>query len=167
MLSKDYQTWLTHIKAMIVQSQTKALVSVNQALLSLYWNIGKTILEKQALKGWGAKIVDNLAQGLSLAFPDSRGFSVRNLKNMRKFAEAYPDFSIVQPVSAQLSWTHHIILLDKFSDERLRGFGIYSNQLNKAGLNEFFSTKSTSRFILNLALCLIILSNIYLKLNRN
>ncbi len=120
MENNQYQSLLDEIKDIVEQSRIKALISVNAELLKLYWQIGKSILEKQAQKGWGAKIIDSLAVDLSQNFPDMRGFSVRNLKNMRKFAEAYPDFQIVQTLSAQLSWSHHILLLDKFSDEQTR-----------------------------------------------
>jgi hypothetical protein len=62
---------------------------------------------------WGAKIVDRLAQDLRVAFPDMTGFSTRNLKCMRAFAEAYPDESIVQAAPAQFTWYHNCTLLDK------------------------------------------------------
>ncbi|TAF63530.1 MAG: DUF1016 domain-containing protein [Cytophagales bacterium] len=120
MKNKDYQHLLENITLLIEQARTKALIQVNRELLLLYWNIGKTILEKQEEQGWGAKIIDNLAKDLAQNLPDSKGFSVRNLKNMQKFAKAYPNFEIVQTVSAQLSWSHHILILDKFKEEKLR-----------------------------------------------
>jgi predicted nuclease of restriction endonuclease-like (RecB) superfamily len=120
MENKVYELLLTEIKLMVEHSQNKALLRVNSELLFLYWNIGKTIVTQQAQQGWGTKVVDKLAKDLSVIFPDTKGFSVRNLKNMQRFANAYPDFQIVQPVAAQLSWTHHIILLDSFSDEKIR-----------------------------------------------
>jgi len=120
MQKTNYQDLLLKIKEMVEQSRTQALIKINQELLKLYWNIGKSILAEQSKKGWGAKVIDNLSKDLLENFPDMRGFSVRNLKNMQKFAKAYPDFQIVQPVVAQLSWTNHVILLNKFPDERLR-----------------------------------------------
>lgn len=120
MKNTAYQHLLVKIKTMVENSRTETLVKVNQELLALYWNIGKNILEEQQKKSWGAKVIDKLSQDLLQNFPDMRGFSVRNLKNMQKFAKAYPDFQIVQPVVAQLSWTNHVILLNKFSDEKLR-----------------------------------------------
>ena len=120
MKNKDYQSLLANITSLIEQAHTKALIQVNRELLFLYWSIGKTILEKQEQQGWGTKVIDNLAKDLAISFPDSKGFSVRNLKNMQKFAKAYPDFEIVQTVSAQLSWSHHILILDKFKEEKLR-----------------------------------------------
>ena len=61
--------------------------------------MGRIILEQQQSEGWGTKIIDRLATDLKTEFPDSKGFSVRNLKYMRTFAEAYPDF-IKIPMSA-------------------------------------------------------------------
>ena len=116
----EYEQFLTQLQELINQSRLRAVLTVNREMLMLYWQIGKHILDKQAQQGWGAKVIDNLAKDLSIAFPDMKGFSLRNLKYMRKFAEAYPDLAFVQPVVAQLSWTHHIILLDKFADEELR-----------------------------------------------
>jgi predicted nuclease of restriction endonuclease-like (RecB) superfamily len=120
MENQDYQHLVEQIKALVTQTRAKTLISVNHQLLQLHWHIGKMIIEQQIAKGWGAKIIDQLAKDLSLSFPDTKGFSVRNLNYMRKFAEAYPDFQIVQPVVAQLSWTHHIIILDKFDEFQLR-----------------------------------------------
>ncbi|MCU0446324.1 MAG: DUF1016 N-terminal domain-containing protein [Microscillaceae bacterium] len=103
----EYEQLLTQLQNLIKQSRLKAVLAVNQEMLELHWQIGKHIIEKQTQNGWGAKVIDNLAKDLSLTFPDMKGFSIRNLKYMRKFAEAYPDFSIVQAVPAQISWTHH------------------------------------------------------------
>ncbi|MBL7787781.1 MAG: DUF1016 family protein [Chitinophagales bacterium] len=120
MKNKDYQHLLETITSLIEQARTKTLIQVNRELLFLYWSIGKNILEKQEEQGWGAKIIDNLAKDLTQNYPDSKGFSLRNLKNMQKFAKAYPNFEIVQTVSAQLSWSHHVLILDKFKEEKLR-----------------------------------------------
>lgn len=120
MENKGYNEFLAEIKALITHSRLKAVVAANQEMLYLYWQLGKMIVESQEKKGWGAKVIDTLSKDLKLAFPDMKGFSTRNLKYMRKLAVAYPDFQIVQTVSAQLSWSHHIMLLDKFKDEKLR-----------------------------------------------
>ncbi|WP_027001887.1 PDDEXK nuclease domain-containing protein [Hugenholtzia roseola] len=120
MQPQHYTEFLEELRSLVLQSKTKALLQVNQELLFLYWNIGKKIIAQQQEKGWGAKVVQNLAQDLSASFPDMKGFSLRNLKNMQKFALAYPDFEFVQPVAAQLSWTHHVIILDKFKDQKTR-----------------------------------------------
>jgi predicted nuclease of restriction endonuclease-like (RecB) superfamily len=77
-------------------------------------------LEQQAKEGWGTKVIDRLAKDLRVSFPDMKGLSARNLKYMRKFAECYSDFEFVQPLAAQISWTHNVILLDKFDDLETR-----------------------------------------------
>lgn len=86
----------------------------------MYWNIGKAILEKQEREGWGSKVIDRLAQDLKDAFPDMSGFSARNIKYMRKFAECWPDYEIVQRVVAQLPWRTNIKLIDKLDSQESR-----------------------------------------------
>ncbi len=121
LLPSDYQSFLNSLKEQVQQAQLKALVAVNRELILLYWRIGRSILERQAQEGWGAKVIDKLSQDLHAAFPSMRGFSPRNLKYMRAFAEAYPDEQFVQMVSAQITWSHNTLLLDKVKDpdERL------------------------------------------------
>ena len=78
--------------------------------MSLYWQIGRDILERQAEQGWGAKVIDRLAHDLRTAFPAMKGFSPRNLKYMRAFSEAWPDAEIVQRAAAQLPWGHNLVI---------------------------------------------------------
>ena len=75
----------------------------------------------QHREGWGAKVIDRLAEDLREAFPDMKGFSPRNLKYMRAFATAWPDRTIVQEALAQIPWYHHIALMEKCrtQEERL------------------------------------------------
>lgn len=82
----EYRRMLKEIKAQIINSQYKAITAVNRELILLYWNIGKVILDNQKKEGWGSKFIDNLSRDLMAEFPDMKGFSVRNLKYMRKFA---------------------------------------------------------------------------------
>lgn len=155
-LTKSYKSWLTELKQNISQVRLQTSMQVNANMLLVYWYIGKQILEKQELHGWGAKVVEVLAQDLQKAFPDTKGFSVRNLKYMRRFVELYSPTlevyslpknkktSIVQTVSAQLensstnlivqtlsaqlgnsslfniSWSHHVLLMDKAGDTEER-----------------------------------------------
>lgn len=88
--------------------------------MQLYWHIGRDILARQAEQGWGAKVIDRLAHDLRTTFPDMKGFSPRNLKYMRAFAEAWPDETFVQAVLAQLPWYHHLALLDKLPGPETR-----------------------------------------------
>jgi len=120
-LSLNYEDFLENLKGQIHRAQVKAALAVNRELVLLYWQMGREILTRQQYEGWGAKVVDRLAKDLKQAFPNMTGFSARNLKYMRSFAEAYPDQQLVQEVLAQITWYHNIALLDKLKslDERL------------------------------------------------
>jgi predicted nuclease of restriction endonuclease-like (RecB) superfamily len=91
-------------------------LAVNRELVLLYWQIGRDILHRQTQQGWGAKVIERLSQDLKGAFPDIKGFSSRNLKYMRAFAEAWSEEAFVQQVAAQMPWFHNCVLLDKLSE---------------------------------------------------
>lgn len=112
-LANDYAKLLSQLKEKIHTAQIKAALAVNSELVRLYWEIGKTILERQQSENWGAKVIDQLAKDLKSAFPDMSGFSPRNLKYMKQFAATYPDLAIGQQVAAQIPWGHNMVLLDK------------------------------------------------------
>jgi predicted nuclease of restriction endonuclease-like (RecB) superfamily len=120
-IPEDYHDFLRELKARILQAQVRAIISINRELVLLYWQIGRDILNRQQQQGWGAKIIDNLAADLRTAFPEMKGFSPRNLKYMRSFAETYPDEQFVQEVLAQITWYHNIALMEKLksSEQRL------------------------------------------------
>lgn len=126
-----YKNWAEFITAKIKLAQTQTAFKVNSGLLTLYWEIGNSILEKQSQNGWGSKVIDLLASDLAKNFPDNSGFSVRNLKYMRAFAEAYPQFPIVQVALAQITWYHHISLLAKVKDSTERAFYIAETAKNE------------------------------------
>lgn len=126
-----YADWLVELKAQIHQAQQRATLAVNRELVLLYWQIGRDILAKQAQQGWGAKVIERLAEDLRLAFPEMKGFSPRNLKYMRAFAEAWPDEQFVQGVLAQLPWYHQLALLDKLvSPETRRWYALKAIEHN-------------------------------------
>jgi len=117
---EGYADWLADLKARIHAARQRASLAVNRELVLLYWQIGRDILARQAEQGWGAKVVDRLAHDLRAAFPEMKGFSPRNLKYMRAFAEAWPDAEFVQEVLARLPWYHQLALLDKLNDAETR-----------------------------------------------
>ena len=104
-LPQDYQLWCTEIVSLIEKSKLQAVLNVNRELLALYWKIGDDILKKQEQLGWGAQVINQLSRDLSKIFPDDRGYSERNLRNMKRFAEAYPNFPFVQLPCSTLSQT--------------------------------------------------------------
>ena len=117
----DYATWFTDLKARIHRERLRVVFASNAVMVLLYWDIGRSILDKQADQGWGSRVIDRLAADLREAFPEMKGFSPRNLKYMRAFASAWPDRQIVHASLAQLTWYHHIALLEKLdrADARL------------------------------------------------
>jgi predicted nuclease of restriction endonuclease-like (RecB) superfamily len=117
---EGYPDWLAELKARIHGAQQRATLAVNRELVLLYWQIGRDILDRQALQGWGAKVIERLSQDLRAAFPEMKGFSPRNLKYMRAFAEAWPDGQFVQQAVAQLPWGHNVVLLDKLPGPETR-----------------------------------------------
>ena len=112
-----YKEIFENIKQEVLKSQYKAMQAVNRELIFMYWHIGKIIVDNSK---WGNKFIDNLSIDLKLEFPEVTGFSVRNLKYMKKLAEEYPNFEFVQQVVAQIPWGHNIILLDKVKDTNER-----------------------------------------------
>jgi predicted nuclease of restriction endonuclease-like (RecB) superfamily len=117
MNNAEYLKIITGIKSRIHEAQHRAVLAANSELITLNWHIGKTINEHSS---WGSKLINNLARDIRLEFPTAKGYSVRNLKYMVKFAKTYPDFKFVQTVSAQISWSHNTVLLDKVKDDGQR-----------------------------------------------
>lgn len=129
-----YAALLKEIKERVWTAQTRAALAVNRELVLLYWSIGRDILERQRAEGWGAKIVDRLARDLGAEFPGVEGFSPRNLKYMRAFAEAWPEKEFVQQAIAQLPWGHQTRLLDRIKDRPTREW--YLNAAVKNGWSQ-------------------------------
>jgi predicted nuclease of restriction endonuclease-like (RecB) superfamily len=120
-LPTDYAATLTALTALVQEAQHRAQRVVNTAMIELYWNIGRSILDRQADEPWGSRVLDRLAKDLKSEFPHMKGFSRTNLYNMRAFAAAWDGAEpIVQTPSGQLSWSHNITLLNKVDDHDLR-----------------------------------------------
>lgn len=116
----DYRSLLAELKERIASERLCITFAANAAMIMLYWDIGRTILRRQKHEGWGAKVIDRLSADLHDAFPDMQGLSPRNLKYMRKFAEAWPVREFVQQTAAQIPWFHNCLLLDKMQDAPTR-----------------------------------------------
>lgn len=121
-VQSDYHRLLVDIKQRIQTAQLRAALAANAELVLLYWDLGHEILTRQDAEGWGAKVIDRLSKDLTQAFPAMKGFSPRNLKYMRAFAEAWPERPFVQRTVAQLPWRHQIALLDKLKGPTERLF---------------------------------------------
>lgn len=128
-----YRAFLENLKARIRSAQVKAAFTVNRALIELYWNIGKAIVERQRAKGWGASVVERLARDLQLEFPATDGFSPRNIWRMRSFYIAWTleaksrrrlpaglRKEILPQAAAEIPWFHHVTLIEKLKDPTQR-----------------------------------------------
>ncbi|NDP28245.1 MAG: DUF1016 domain-containing protein [Flavobacterium sp.] len=119
-MPENYPTFIQDIKNKITKERLRTIMNANSAMMLLYWEIGNSILKQQLQEGWGTKVIDRMAFDLKQAFPEMQGFSPRNLKYMRKFAEAWTDIELVQRTVAQIPWRSNITLLDKLKDNETR-----------------------------------------------
>jgi predicted nuclease of restriction endonuclease-like (RecB) superfamily len=130
MLETNHIAFIQEIKSQIKSAQYRALQKVNVEQVQLYWNIGKTILERQQQYGWGKGIVELLATELQKEFIGIQGFSARNLWRMRTLYEQYLDSNLIlPPLVAEIPWTHNILILEKCKDEHERFY--YINMTKK------------------------------------
>lgn len=127
MNSGEYLAIVEQVKREIKTAQYQASVHVNTELILLYHSIGTVINEHKA---WGNKFIENLAADIRREFPASKGYSVRNLKYMAKFAQTYPDREFVQQVVAQIPWGHNLVLVDKVSEPEERRWYLATCQKN-------------------------------------
>ena len=118
-LPSGYPALLKELTTRIHSAQLRAALTLNRETIQLYWSIGQDLSNRFAAEGWGTKVVDRLAKDLGTEFPGVEGFSLRNLRYMRSFAEAWPEPEILQ-LAAKLPWGHHMVLLDRLKDGQSR-----------------------------------------------
>ena len=117
-----YARLLAEIKARVREAQYAALRAVNKELVALYWDIGRSIVERQAGKTWGTAIVERLAHDLHAEFPGVGGFSVSNLWRMKGVFEAYASSEKLAPLVREVGWSHNLIILERCTDPLEREF---------------------------------------------
>ena len=134
----EYREWIQELSKRFRQSQIKAAVRVNTELIRFYWSLGEDIVNRQMEKKYGAGIIETISRDLQADFPNTKGFSRRNLFYARKFYLLYCErFKKVQQVVAQfdsaapskhegttneevlfsIPWGHHCILIDKIEND--------------------------------------------------
>jgi predicted nuclease of restriction endonuclease-like (RecB) superfamily len=113
-----YAEWLTDVKARAHAAQQRASLAVNKELLRLYWQLGRDLSERR--HEWGAGVIEQVSADLRTAFPEMKGFSPTNLKYMRLFAEAWPDFGDRQQPVDDLPWGHNVVLLTRLQGRDAR-----------------------------------------------
>lgn len=115
MNSKEYIQFISDIKSSIIKSRYKAATLANREMLLLYYQTGYKLSDKIKKSNWGAGVVRNISDDLQKELPGLRGFSYRNLQNMKQFFDEYEllqnfllptqnqDFTIVQSSTAQFT----------------------------------------------------------------
>jgi predicted nuclease of restriction endonuclease-like (RecB) superfamily len=123
-LPAEYPQFLAEVKERISAARTRAVLAVNSELITLYWEIGHEILEREQREGWGSGVINRLASDLRREFPAITGFSRSNLHYMRSFAEAWPleggSQEIVQQPVGHLPWGQNIALVTRLEDRDAR-----------------------------------------------
>lgn len=149
---QNFTTFVKEIKTKIFSSQYEALKAVNKKLINLYWEIGKSIVDKQEAFGWGKSVVQNLSDELQKEFVGMKGFSVQNLWNMRQFYLEYSGNSKLQPLVGEISWTKNVIIFQKCKDVLEREFYIKTTikfGMTKDVLINHIDNKSYEKYLLN------------------
>lgn len=111
-----YQAFLKDILSKIQQARYEMLKTVSKQTVSLYWDIGKSVSEKVQREQWGKSVVEQLSKDLQTEFPGIRGFSARNIWNMKNLYEFYTKNEKLQPLVAEIGWTQNCIILEKCKD---------------------------------------------------
>lgn len=122
MLSSVYQPFLQDILTKIKQTRYEMLKTVSKQTVLLYWEIGKSVSEKVQREKWGKSVVEQLSKDLQIEFPGVRGFSARNIWNMKSFYEFYKENEKLQPLVAEIGWTQNCIIIEKCKDDRQKEY---------------------------------------------
>ena len=115
-----YPELLASVSRQINSGRSRAISAANREMLLSYWSIGNELAKRESEQGWGSKVVTRLSADVRSAFPETRGFSPRNLRYMKSFAEAWPEFPMLQQAVATLPWGHNVVLIDKLEDQGTR-----------------------------------------------
>lgn len=143
--------FINEIKTKVREAQYAALQAVNVELIRLYWEIGKSITEKQ-VKSWGKAVVPTLSAELQQEFPGVGGFSTTNLWLMAQFYDEYHTDENLQPLVGEISWTKHTLILNKCKDSQERRFYILSTKKfgwTKNVLVHQIENKTYEKYLLN------------------
>ena len=120
--SNFYRALLGEVKERIRSAQYEALKAVNKELVGLYWDIGRMIVDRQDVEGWGKAVVEQLAADLRTEFPGVGGFSASNLWRMKAFFEAYTGLEKLAPLVREIGWSHNLAILERCKDPLEREF---------------------------------------------
>lgn len=146
----EYTAFLNELKVKIRQAQYRAYRAVNNELIGLYWDIGKSVVDKQEEQGWGSKIIQQLSHDLQTEFPKNSGFSYANLDRMRKFYRTYKDNPKLAQLVREIPWGQNIVILEKLRDDYPREYYLRMTARNAWSRNVLvhqIETRSFERFL--------------------
>jgi len=118
----DYGALLAEVKTRIQSAQHAALRSVNTELVGLYWDIGRSIVARQRVAGWGKAVVAQLSTDLQTAYPGVGGFSTQNLWYMRQLYQEYSASPKLQQLVGEIGRAHNLLILSRCKDGQQREF---------------------------------------------
>jgi predicted nuclease of restriction endonuclease-like (RecB) superfamily len=126
LVDKDYGKLLNEVKQKIQAAKIQVARSVNTDLIMLYFNIGRSIVEKQEKFGWGKSIVEQLANDLQGEYGNTTGYSVQNLWYMRQLFMEYKDYPKLQQLVGEIPWGQNILIMSKIKDNKEREYYLKS-----------------------------------------
>lgn len=129
-ITTEYQPFLKEILEKIQIARYQMLKTVSKETVNLYRNIGKSVSEKVEQEQWGKSVVEQLSKDLQSEFPGIRGFSPRNIRNMKSFYETYTKNTKLQPLVAEIGRVQNCIIIEKCKDELEREFYIKKTKEN-------------------------------------
>ena len=110
-IDQNYVSFLNTIKSKILSARIRAYRGLNRELMKLYWDFGKTIVERQKRYGWGQSIVEKLAKDLQTEFEGREGFSANNLWRIRNFYLAYENSPKLAQLVQEMPWGHNVVIM--------------------------------------------------------
>jgi predicted nuclease of restriction endonuclease-like (RecB) superfamily len=132
--NNQYSEMLRYIVKEIKSTRVVLAQRINSTMMQMYWNIGKRLSEEQLKKGYGSSVVKRLSADLQQEFPDTTGFSPRNLWDMKRFYEFYEFADIkLRQLVAVLPWKHNLLIIS--SADSMEEAGYYVNLTHQNNLS--------------------------------
>ena len=132
MLEQEFKSIIDNIKKEISTTKIKIAVEANKNLIMMYYRLGEILNDNFV---YGNKFIDDVSRELKLEFPKTKGFSVRNLKYMKKFYIEYKDYEDILEIVTQIPWGHNIIIMTKIEDVDTRRIYLEATIQNNWGRN--------------------------------
>lgn len=132
MLEQEFKSIIDNIKKEISTTKIKIAVEANKNLIMMYYRLGEILNDNFV---YGNKFIEDVSRELKLEFPKTKGFSVRNLKYMKKFYIEYKDYEDILEIVTQIPWGHNIIIMTKIEDVDTRRIYLEATIQNNWGRN--------------------------------